>query len=237
MHGKGSAVAVPGDCEPEDDVSSSLRLMCRRGRVRYGRCVFSDHPYDMQRGGVRRTHHRPPRRGRAWTAQWSDKMLFTRHWVGLGGARLASLEWRSVLSLSAPPTRSSRRAGLSPLLTAGPQRALRMKLHVLASLVAYRLREPVGRPGSSRPRRRHSPETRRRANARVSRITYAAIVVASGATAVIGFVVAKPGKSSAATTNGSEPTSTLPPVHATTPTTWENLNGNVNTDVRGRHRG
>ena len=73
----------------------------------------------------------------------------------------------------------------------------------------------------SRPSRRHTPEKRQRADARVNRITCAAIVVATGATAVIGFAVAKehPGKSSAASLKGSEPTVTLPPVHETAPTT------------------
>jgi hypothetical protein len=63
-------------------------------------------------------HH--PRRVQALTAGRSDKVRLTRHWVGPGGARLAS-----------------------PHPTAGPQRALRMKLQILVSLVVYQLREPI----------------------------------------------------------------------------------------------
>ena len=57
----------------------------------------------------------------------------------------------------------------------------------------------------SRPSRRLTPEKRQRADAHVNRITSAAVVVATGVTAVIGFAVAKehPGKSSAAAPTGS----------------------------------
>jgi hypothetical protein len=62
------------------------------------------------------------------------------------------------------------------------------------------------------PRNHHSPETRRRANVRVRRLTRASFVAATGATALIGAVVAKehPAKSASAL---------LPSTTTTTPTT------------------
>jgi hypothetical protein len=71
---------------------------------------------------------------------------------------------------------------------------------------------------------RHSPETRERAEIRLRRLTRSAVIAATGATALIGIIVAKehPGASSGAGTDGTVPlpsTSTSTSPSTTSPTT------------------